>query len=448
MFFLRVQNYLNNSNNSNSFVIFAPILESTLMKDSFETIKNRFGIVGNDPALEHAIDIAMEVAKTKMSVLITGESGVGKENFPKIIHSYSKRKNGPYIAVNCGAIPEGTIDSELFGHKKGAFTGAVDDRKGYFEAANGGTIFLDEVADLPLATQIRLLRVLETGEFIRVGDSKSEKTDVRVVAATNVDITERIRKGKFREDLYFRLCGVPIHLPALRERPNDIYPLFLKFAGDFSESYQMPSLSLTADGIEELKKYSWPGNIRQLKNVTERICLLETNREINAESLKPYLTAPAGSNLPVLLHSDSEENDQLTNGFLLTIISQMSKEIKDLQKVVAQLVQNGQMGSHAHFTSNAEGVVSDISIAKSKILRNDIKAPSYDESEIIEDQEYAEADEPDLTPSYGSGTAKDAERINIEQTLKRCAGNRKQAAVELGISERTLYRKIKQFGLE
>lgn len=420
------------------------------MRDSFETVKNRFGIVGNDPALEHAIDVAMEVAKTKMSVLITGESGVGKENFPKIIHGYSNRKNGPYIAVNCGAIPEGTIDSELFGHKKGAFTGAVDDRKGYFEAANGGTIFLDEVADLPLATQIRLLRVLENGEFIRVGDSKTQKTDVRVVAATNVDIAERIQKGKFREDLFYRLCGVPIHLPALRERPDDIYPLFLKFAGDFAESYQMPSLSLTPDGIDELKKYTWPGNIRQLKNVTERICLLETGREINAEHLKPYLKSPAGSNLPALVHRDTEGNDQIPNSFLLSLIGQMSNEIKELQTVVAQLVKNGQMGSHAHFKSDAEGVVSDISLAKSKVLHDDLDTPSYEDSEIVEDQEYTEADETDATQSYGGGrgTTKDSEKLKIEQALKRFDGNRKLAAQELGISERTLYRKIDRFGLE
>jgi len=302
------------------------------------SIKQRYGIIGFDPALDHAIHIAVQVAPTDLSVLITGESGVGKESFPKIIHDFSTHKHGQYIAVNCGAIPEGTIDSELFGHEKGSFTGATEARKGYFEVADGGTIFLDEVADLPLSTQVRLLRVLENGEFMKVGSSKPQKTKVRVVAATNVNIADKIAKGKFREDLYYRLNSVPIQIPALRERKEDIFLLFTKFASDFAFKYQIPPLQLTNEAKEELKRYAWPGNVRQLRNITEQISLIEKDRTITQEVLVNYLVSPAVSNLPALMFTDKETAPQFFERELIyKFLTDLTKEVAELKTLVYEL---------------------------------------------------------------------------------------------------------------
>jgi DNA-binding NtrC family response regulator len=302
------------------------------------SIKQRFGIIGFDPALDHAIHVAVQVAPTDLSVLITGESGVGKESFPKIIHDFSVNKHGQYIAVNCGAIPEGTIDSELFGHEKGSFTGATEARKGYFEVADGGTIFLDEVADLPLSTQVRLLRVLENGEFIKVGSSKPQKTKVRVVAATNVNIAEKIAKGKFREDLYYRLNSVPIHIPALRERQEDIFLLFTKFATDFAAKYRIPPLQLTEEAMELLKQYPWPGNVRQLRNITEQMSLIEKERTITHEVLENYLATPLVSNLPAVMTGDRETAPQFFERELIyKFLADLTKEVAELKKLVNDL---------------------------------------------------------------------------------------------------------------
>ena len=311
------------------------------MNKQLISIKQRYGIIGFDPALDYAIHIAVQVAPTDLSVLITGESGVGKESFPKIIHDFSVHKHGQYIAVNCGAIPEGTIDSELFGHEKGSFTGATEARKGYFEVADGGTIFLDEVADLPLSTQVRLLRVLENGEFMKVGSSKPQKTKVRVVAATNVNIAEKIAKGKFREDLYYRLNSVPIHIPALRERKEDIFLLFTKFTADFAFKYQVPPLQLTDEAKEELKLYAWPGNVRQLRNVTEQISLIEKERLITHEVLANYLGSPMGSNLPALMVTDKETPPQFFERELIyKFLTDLTKEVAELKTLVHDLKSN------------------------------------------------------------------------------------------------------------
>lgn len=408
------------------------------MSESINNIKRRFGIIGFDSALDRAIEVAMQVAVTDLSVLVTGESGSGKESIPKIIHACSARKTKTYIAVNCGAIPEGTIDSELFGHEKGAFTGAVDSRKGYFEEADGGTLFLDEVADLPLATQVRLLRVLETGEYIRVGSSKVLKTNVRVVAATNVNIADRIAKGKFREDLYYRLNSVPIRMPALRERPGDIYPLFVKFATDFSDKYHVPTVSLTEEAQSVLRAYHWPGNVRQLKNVTEQISLLEKERVIDAETLKPYLTGPVGSNLPALLPSDAERQDVMQRELVFKFIGELQREVKELKNAMAQitqLTQNPQMYGQVHprreLSDNAVPADGQCSL----VTAHEHHGPEpehFDDSEVIE-----------ATPDY---SMEGLEKQAIIAALKR-HNSRKVAAKELGISERTLYRKIKEYGI-
>ena len=308
------------------------------MEKQLISIKQRYGIIGFNPALDYAIHIAVQVAATDLSVLITGESGVGKESFPKIIHDNSAYKHGQYIAVNCGAIPEGTIDSELFGHEKGSFTGAMEARKGYFEVADGGTIFLDEVADLPLSTQVRLLRVLENGEFIKVGSSKPQKTKVRVVAATNVNIVEKIAKGKFREDLFYRLNSVPIFIPPLRDREDDIFLLFTKFATDFAFKYQIPPLQLTGEAKEELIRYSWPGNVRQLRNITEQMSLIEKDRVINKEILGNYLIAPTVSNLPVLLTHEKDTAPQYFERELIyKFLSDLTKEVAELKTWINEL---------------------------------------------------------------------------------------------------------------
>ena len=415
------------------------------MNESINNIKRRFGIIGFDPALDRAIEVAMQVAVTDLSVLVTGESGSGKESIPKIIHAYSPRKTKTYIAVNCGAIPEGTIDSELFGHEKGAYTGAVDSRKGYFEEANGGTLFLDEVADLPLSTQVRLLRVLETGEFIRVGSSKVMKTDVRVVAATNVNIADRIAKGKFREDLYYRLNSVPIRVPALRERPGDIYPLFVKFATDFSDKYHFPTISLTEDAQAMLRAYRWPGNVRQLKNVTEQISLIAKERLITSEMLKPYLTGPAGSNLPAVLPSDAERQENAQREILFKLIVELQREVHELKAKVSQIDQSPQMYVSESARANAlSGAATDENDIKDFVMptleHSFVKKVSkeyrpvdvFDASEVIED-----------TADY---SMEGLEKQAIVAALKR-HHNRKLAAKELGISERTLYRKIKEYGI-
>ena len=407
------------------------------MNENINNVKRRFGIIGFDPALDHVIDVAMQVAVTDLSVLVTGESGSGKESVPKIIHAYSPRKTKTYIAVNCGAIPEGTIDSELFGHEKGAFTGAVDSRKGYFEEANGGTLFLDEVADLPLSTQVRLLRVLETGEYIRVGSTKVMKTDVRVVAATNVNIADRIAKGKFREDLYYRLNSVPIRVPALRERPGDIYPLFVKFAADFSDKYHFPTISLTEDAQAMLRAYRWPGNVRQLKNVTEQVSLIEKERLITPEMLKPYLTGPVGSNLPAVMPTDSERQDNMQREIVFKFIAELQREVQELKSTVMQLTQNPQIlvhGSHPHHilpeTPMSDGGQYPLVTAHE---HHGAEPEQYDDSEVLDD-----------SSDYSmEGLEKNA----IIAALRRNKENRKLAAQELGISERTLYRKIKEYGI-
>ena len=408
------------------------------MNEKINNVKRRFGIIGFDPALDHVIDVAMQVAVTDLSVLVTGESGSGKESVPKIIHAYSPRKTKTYIAVNCGAIPEGTIDSELFGHEKGAFTGAVDSRKGYFEEANGGTLFLDEVADLPLSTQVRLLRVLETGEYIRVGSSKVMKTDVRVVAATNVNIADRIAKGKFREDLYYRLNSVPIRVPALRERPGDIYPLFVKFAADFSDKYHVPTISLTEDAQSMLRAYRWPGNVRQLKNVTEQVSLIEKERLITPEMLKPYLTGPVGSNLPAVVPSDTERQDNMQREIVFKFIAELQREVHELKAAMAQMTHDSQLFvprvHHQNvFSEPTPTKHSDPFPLVTAHEHHGSEPEQYDDSEVIED-----------TADY---SMEGLEKQAIIAALHRNKENRKLAAQELGISERTLYRKIKEYGI-
>lgn len=404
------------------------------MTTDLRTIKQRYGIIGFDPALDRAIEVAEQVAKTDLSVLITGESGVGKENFPRIIHDYSARKNGAYIAVNCGAIPEGTIDSELFGHEKGAFTGAVEARKGYFEVADGGTIFLDEVADLPLSTQVRLLRVLENGEFIRVGASKPMRTSVRVVAATNVDIADRIAKGKFREDLFYRLSSVPIHVPALRDRKGDIFPLFMKFATDFSAKYHFPPVNLDEDARIHLANYSWPGNVRQLKHVTEQISLLEKDRNITAARLAQYLTAPQGSNLPALVRNEKDADLKLKVDFMFQLITEQQKKIGELQNTINNLLKGNIPSAGAEslndYTLTNAGL--DYEIIPAKSHRVVEEEPTFDETVEFED---------------GDLSVENAEKNAIKAALDRHKNNRKLAAADLKISERTLYRKIKEYGL-
>ncbi|MCL2247199.1 MAG: sigma-54 dependent transcriptional regulator [Lentimicrobiaceae bacterium] len=385
------------------------------------SIKQRFGIIGFDPALDHAIHIAVQVAATDLSVLITGESGVGKESFPKIIHDFSAYKHGQYIAVNCGAIPEGTIDSELFGHEKGSFTGATEARKGYFEVADGGTIFLDEVADLPLSTQVRLLRVLENGEFIKVGSSKPQKTKVRVVAATNVNIAEKIAKGKFREDLYYRLNSVPIHIPSLRERKEDIFLLFTKFSTDFAFKYQIPPLQLTDDAKETLSLYDWPGNVRQLRNITEQMSLIEKERVITAEKLTQYLVAPSVSNLPALVVSDREAPPQFFERELIyKFLTDLTKEVAELKQLVYEL-------------------------KSSKTRLPEAKTVKFQDYQPIEIQE--ETDTGEGEQSTKSLSLNEIEKEMIQKAIETFGNNRSAAAKELGISERTLYRKIKEYGI-
>ncbi|MFN8211384.1 MAG: sigma-54 dependent transcriptional regulator [Bacteroidales bacterium] len=409
-----------------------------------QSIKQRFGIIGNYVGLNRAIDIAVQVAPTDLSVLISGDSGTGKEVFPQVIHNYSARKHGQYIAVNCGAIPEGTIDSELFGHEKGSFTGATDSRKGYFEVADGGTIFLDEVAELPLSTQVRLLRVLETGEFIRVGSSKVQKTNVRVIAASNVDIPTAIENGKFREDLFYRLNTVPIKVPALRERGEDILLLFRKFSVDFAERYRMPAIRLTKEAQTVLLNYNWPGNVRQLKNITEQISIIESEREIGAETLKNYIPDYQGIKLPALFQKPEEKSFSSEREILYKILFDMKSDMNDLKKLVVDLLQRE--GAADTFSDDSSRVIRNL-IRDAKVERDIrpvdaepvVNFPQHPVSNVIQDTE--EIVEESLSLS-------DKEMELIRKALEKHNHKRKLAARELGISERTLYRKIKEYGIE
>ena len=406
-----------------------------------QSIKQRFGIIGNSPLLNRAIDIAAQVAPTDLTVLISGESGVGKEVFPKIIHQLSARKHGSYIAVNCGAIPEGTIDSELFGHEKGSFTGAHEARKGYFEVANGGTIFLDEVAELPLSTQVRLLRVLESGEFLKVGSSKVIRTDVRVVGATNIDLADAIKNGKFRQDLFYRLNTVPIYIPALRRRKEDIHLLFRKFASDFAEKYRMPAVTLDEEARNLLINYRWAGNVRQLKNVTEQISIIEENRSINLETLKQYLPEDQFNDLPVLYKKESKDNEFSERDLLYKVLFDMKKDITELKKVVVGILKTREEDEELQETNvqlirQLNNEIDAISDASNQIR---IKPPKEEEfPEPIQESEVVEE----------SLSLEKKEKELIRKALDRHNGKRKDAARELGISERTLYRKIREYNID
>ena len=395
-----------------------------MTKAEIQQVKLRFGIIGNTEALSRAIDVAIQVAPTDLSVLITGESGVGKESFPQIIHQYSRRKHGQYIAVNCGAIPEGTIDSELFGHEKGAFTGAIGERKGYFGEADGGTIFLDEVGELPLPTQARLLRVLESGEFIKVGSSKVQKTDVRIVAATNVNLTQAIADGRFREDLYYRLNTVPIQIPPLRERGEDVLLLFRKFAGDFAEKYRMPAIQLTEDAKQVLLAYPWPGNVRQLKNITEQISIIETNREINAAILQGYLPVQNTQRLPALFGIKDSKNFESEREILYSVLFDMRQEVSELKKMVHNLM--AEKGNVS--------LVTPVPPASVPTIIHPVKAPCPVDDDIQDTEEYVEE----------SLSLDEVKKEMIRKALEKHHGNRKSAAQDLNISERTL----KEYGLD
>lgn len=404
-----------------------------MTKAEIQQVKLRFGIIGNDETLMRAIDIAIQVAPTDLSVLITGESGVGKESFPQIIHQYSRRKHGQYIAVNCGAIPEGTIDSELFGHEKGAFTGAIGERKGYFGEANGGTIFLDEVGELPLPTQARLLRVLESGEFIKVGSSKVEKTDVRIVAATNVNLTQAIADGRFREDLYYRLNTVPIQVPPLRARGEDAALLFRKFASDFAEKYRMPAIQLTEDGKQALLSYAWPGNVRQLKNITEQISIIETNREITASILHSYLPdSSIHQHLPALTGVRDQKSFESEREILYQVLFDMRQDVTELKKLVHDIM------NERNYTQPTSMVTHPAAVAMPTIIHSPVKSAPTVSADI---QDTAEDIEETLS-------LEDVEKEMIRKALERHHGKRKNAAQDLNISERTLYRKIKEYGLD
>ncbi|MEI6124639.1 MAG: sigma-54 dependent transcriptional regulator [Bacteroidota bacterium] len=410
------------------------------MDMDIQAIKQRFGIIGNSQLLELSIDVARQVSPTDLSVLITGESGSGKEVFPQIIHQLSARKHGPYIAVNCGAIPEGTIDSELFGHEKGSFTGAHEARKGYFEVVNGGTIFLDEIADMPLSTQARLLRVLESGEFIRVGSSKVLKTNARIIAATNINLPEAIQHGKFREDLYYRLNSVPITVPPLRDRKDDIILLFRKFASDFAEKYKMPVIVMDEEAQSLILNYRWPGNIRQLKNITEQISIIEKQRNINAQTLAKYLPQVNMSKLPVLLKNQNEQMELSERDILYRVLFEMRKDITELKHLVADILKDGNISPHmqdqkAQFLHNFNNdfepdFKADVDVQihpPDTIITESIQYPDvYEESLSLQQREM------DL----------------VKKALEKYHGKRRKAAQELGISERTLYRKIKEYDIE
>lgn len=410
--------------------------------ENLQSIKQRFEIIGNDMHLNRALEKAIRVAPTDISVLVTGESGVGKESIPKIIHHLSHRKHAKYIAVNCGAIPEGTIDSELFGHEKGAFTGATTTRKGYFEVADGGTIFLDEVGELPLTTQVRLLRVLENGEFIKVGSSNVQKTNVRMVAATNINLHQAISKGKFREDLYYRLSTIEIHLPPLRERIGDIHLLFRKFASDFAQKYKMPTIRLSDDAIKTLENYGFPGNIRQLKNIAEQVSIVEENRVVNSERLVQYLPSK-GTNLPsVISHEKSSSDFASEREIMYKVLFDMRNDINDLKKLTLELMQSNDTSK---VKEENKHLIQKIYSGGAKKHKEENKVEVVrisDDDDLSHNFEYAETIDEDE-----SLLLEDKEIELIKKSLERNNGKRKLAAKELGISERTLYRKIKQYNL-
>ncbi|WMW78257.1 sigma-54 dependent transcriptional regulator [Flavobacterium sp. 20NA77.7] len=421
--------------------------------ESVQNIKQRFEIIGNDPKLNRAVEKAMQVAPTDISVLVTGESGVGKESIPKIIHALSHRKHGKYIAVNCGAIPEGTIDSELFGHEKGSFTGATSAREGYFEVANGGTIFLDEVGELPLTTQVRLLRVLENGEFIKVGSSQVQKTNVRIVAATNVNMIEAIEKGKFREDLYYRLSTVEIQLPALRERKDDIHLLFRKFAADFAHKYKMPPIKLSEEAVRYLLHYRWSGNIRQLRNVAEQISVLETNREIGLTTLQSYLPENEKSLPQVVGEKKSASDFSTEREILYKVLFDMKNDLNDLKKLTLELMQNGVAKVQETNKSLIQKIYGTTD-EKNTIFEERNKMQLVPVEEEIEQEEFHDEDEENGNYLFAEAIEEEEtlsleakELEMIKKALEKNKGKRKAAADELGISERTLYRKIKQFDL-
>jgi len=422
--------------------------------DNVQAIKQRFEIIGNDVKLNRALEKAIQVAPTDISVLVTGESGVGKESIPKIIHSLSHRKHAKYIAVNCGAIPEGTIDSELFGHEKGAFTGATQTRRGYFEVADGGTIFLDEVGELPLTTQVRLLRVLENGEFLKVGSSQTQKTDVRIVAATNINMFEAIKKEKFREDLYYRLSTVEINIPPLRERKDDIHLLFRKFASDFGKKYKMPTIRLQNDAIQLLLKYRWPGNIRQLRNIAEQVSVLEEGRNISLSTLNGYLPNSGNPNLPAVIGQEKKEGDfSNEREILYKVLFDMKGDLNDLKKLTLSLLKNNdtekvQQENETLIQKIYGGKQEEVEEASESSLEVLHLPQPVEEQPIIQQQpqddryHFAEEIEEEETLSL-----QEKEIELIKKSLDRNRGKRKAAAAELGISERTLYRKIKQYDL-
>ncbi len=421
--------------------------------EGIQTTKQRFGIIGDHPGLNRAVEKSIQVAPTDISVLVTGESGVGKESIPKIIHSLSHRKHNKYIAVNCGAIPEGTIDSELFGHEKGAFTGATQTRNGYFEVADGGTIFLDEVGELPLPTQVRLLRVLENGEFLKVGSSKTQKTDVRIVAATNVHMFEAIKEGKFREDLYYRLSTVEINLPPLRDRKNDIHLLFRKFASDFAMKYKMPTIRLDEQAIQLLLNYRWGGNIRQLRNVAEQVSVLEQDRAISAETLRPYLPN-TGSRLPTVVNTKESSDFSNEREILYKVLFDMKSDLNDLKKLTLELMKNG---NTEDVREENETLINKIYNDKNEDVKYDSEEQALEVLQIPQESAIIPAKLPEIAedPYHFAEEIEEEETLSlhdkelelIKKSLERHKGKRKAAAEELGISERTLYRKIKQFDL-
>jgi transcriptional regulator with PAS, ATPase and Fis domain len=410
-----------------------------MIKMDVQSIKQRFEIIGNSPGLNRAIEVAFRVAPTDLSVLISGESGAGKEVFPQIIHKFSARKHGPYIAVNCGAIPEGTIDSELFGHQKGSFTGAHENRSGYFEEADNGTIFLDEVSELPMSSQVRLLRVLESGEFIKVGSSKVIKTNVRIVAATNEDIVKLMEEGKFREDLYYRLNTVPILIPPLRERREDIIILFRKFASDFAERYRMPEIKLDEDAKQILMNYDWPGNVRQLKNITEQISIIEKNRDIDAELLRKYLPDYLNERFPALINAQKERSSFSTEREILyKILFDMKNDMNDLKKLVHQIIENSPHDFQIEDNRLMDKLYEDVNPLPEQHSRRLPDLVRTDSKRIEDTEEIIEE----------SLSLQDKEVELIKRALEKYSGKRKMAAEELGISERTLYRKIKQYDID
>lgn len=422
-----------------------------MSNNEYLSIKQRFGIIGNSPKLNHAIQVAAQVAPTDMTVLITGESGSGKESFSKIIHQLSARKHGKFIAINCGAIPEGTIDSELFGHEKGSFTGAYEARKGYFEVTNGGTIFLDEIGEMPLQTQARLLRVLENGEFIKVGSSKVQKTDVRVVAATNVNLLDAVEKGKFREDLYYRLSTVPIFVPPLRERGTDIDLLFRKFASDFAEKYRVESIKLSDEAKSILLRFRFPGNIRQLKNLVEQISALEMDRTISAETLMKYMPQQ-GSSLPAIYRGGTSESAESLSerDLLYKVLFDMKKDMNDLKKLVHDLLENGNVDSSViDDNPNLFRSMDKSPSLPQELAPKDFSEPIFIDSSETEDDDYDYENVHDITHEEDESLSiEEKEKELIIKALRKNNNKRKYAAQDLGISERTLYRKIKQYEID